>query len=129
MVIGVVCTALYLGDGGGGWIMAAFPAGALVASIAICGRVCVLRRRVKRGHIGEMKRGRAVKVIDVEDNRGVELEDGNKFRVVDVDDGKMGAGVKVAVGAGGEIGKPRPSFNSVGMGISGAPEKVVREFV
>jgi hypothetical protein len=128
VIAGVICTVLYFPKGSSGdWIMAVFPGTALLASIAICARVCVLRRRVKKAEVGEMNMGIGRKEVDVEAHGDVELEDGNKFRVVD--DGKVGATVKVAVGYGLETAKPRPSFNSVGTGTSGAPENTVREFV
>ncbi|KAH8757135.1 hypothetical protein F5882DRAFT_43297 [Hyaloscypha sp. PMI_1271] len=128
VVVGVICTVLYFVEGSfEKWIMAAFSGTALLASITICARVCVLRRRVKRGKMGEMKRGSGGKELDSEKHLDVELEDGNKFRLVD--DGKVGASVKVTLGPGLGIAKPRPSFNSVGTGTSRAPEKVVREFV
>ena len=66
----------------------------LLVSIAICGRVCVLKKRVKRGEAAEMKRrtteldGEEVKLEDGNKfwgvgREGVELEDGNKFRGVE----------------------------------------------
>jgi hypothetical protein len=128
VVVGVICTVLYCVEGSfEKWIMAAFSGTGLLASITICARVCVLRRRVKRGEIGEMKRGSGGKELDSEAQLDVESEDGNKFRLVD--DGKVRANVKVTLGPGLEIEKPRPSFNSVGTGTSRAPEQVVREFV
>ena len=128
VVVSVICTVLYCVEGSfEKWIMAAFSGTGLLASITICARVCVLRRRVKRGEIGEMKRGRGGKELDSEAQLDVESEDGNKFRLID--DGKVRANVKVTLGPGLEIEKPRPSFNSVGTGTSRAPEQVVREFV
>ncbi len=64
---------------------------------------------------------------DAEARMDVELEDGRKLR--GVDEGMAGPSVMVAVGAGVESAKPRPSFDSERTGIPGAPEKVVREFV
>jgi hypothetical protein len=128
IVVGVICTVLYCVEGFfEKRIMAVFSGTALLASITICCRVCVLRRRVKRGEMEEMKRGSGGKELDSEEHLDVEFEDGNKFRLVD--DGKVGASVKVTLGPGLGIAKPRPSFNSVGTGTSRAPEMVVREFV
>ena len=74
--------------------LAIFPGVTWLASIAICARVCVLRKRVQRGEAAEMKR-RTTEVhgeeAEVEDENkfrdvereGVELEDGNKFRGVE----------------------------------------------
>jgi hypothetical protein len=89
-----------------------------------------LRKRVKRGEIGEMRR--PSKEVDVERDANVELEDGNKFLGVNGDfvgGSKAGASVVVTVGERLDAAKPRPSFNSVATGISGAPTKYVREFV
>ena len=76
------------------WYFAIFPGIAWLASIAICARVCVLRKRVLRGEAAEMKR--RTMEVDVEEAKledgdkfrgvereGVELEDGNKFRGVE----------------------------------------------
>jgi hypothetical protein len=123
-----ICVVLYFAwPPIGNWIMAAFPGAAFLASVAICVRVCLLRKRVQRGEIGEMKRGNGGKAVDVENCGAVELEDGNKFRVVNSEEVVHSA--KVTVGSGEETAKPRPSFNSVGTGASGAPQKFVKELV
>jgi len=71
--------------------------------------------------VEEMKRG-----VRGEE-RDVELQDGCNFQ--GVDEGMAGPSVMVAMGAGLQSAKPRPSFNSKRTGVSGAPEKVAREFV
>jgi hypothetical protein len=76
------------------WYFAIFPGLAWLASIAICARVCLLRKRVQRGEAAEMKRRTTeadVEEAKLEDGdkfrgverEGVELEDGNKFRGVE----------------------------------------------
>ncbi|KAE9376461.1 hypothetical protein N431DRAFT_542092 [Stipitochalara longipes BDJ] len=124
VVMGAICIVLYCTQGGDDFILDVFPGTAWLASVAIFVRVYLLRRKVKRGELGEMKRGMDVEVRDVEARPDVELQDGNKFR--GMDGGRAGPNVKVVLGAGFEAAKPRPSFNS---GISGGPEKAVREFV
>jgi hypothetical protein len=128
VVLGSISTVVYFATLRS--IMGIFPGAALLASIAICVRVCILRKRVKRGEIGEMRR--PSKEVDVERDANVELEDGNKFLGVNGDfvgGSKAGASVVVTVGERLDAAKPRPSFNSVATGISGAPTKYVREFV
>ena len=125
MAIGAICVISYCVQEQ--FIMAVFPAVALLASIGIAARVSLLRSKIMKGEMGEMKRGVQMEEA-VEARVNVELQDGNKFRVVE-EVGKARSNVKVAVGVGEGDGKPRPSFNSQGTGIMGAPEKVVREFV
>ena len=124
VVAGAICIILYSTRQGGEVIFASWAGAEWLASVALCARVCVLRRRVKRGEVGEMKR--RTEGEQVEERVNVELQDGNKFRVIE-EVGKARPSVKVVLG--GENGKSRPSFNSEEAGILSAPEKVAREFV
>ena len=90
-------------------LSAIFSGIAWLASIAICARVCVLRKRGKRGEAAEMKR--RIKEVDGEeverrttelDGEEVKLEDGNKFRGaeregVELEDGNKFRGVESEV--------------------------------
>lgn len=76
MVLSGICTVVSLATED--WLFAIFSGIALLASIAICGRVCVLRKRVQRGEAAEMKR--RIKEVDDEE---VKLEAGNKFRGIE----------------------------------------------
>ncbi|KAN0116919.1 hypothetical protein V8E51_002896 [Hyaloscypha variabilis] len=127
VVLYTMCIVLYCVEGGGEFLMAVFPAAAWLASVAVCWRVCLLRGRVGRGEVGEMKREVRGEERDVEARVGVELQNVNKFR--GADEGMAGPSVMVTMRAGLESAGPRPSFHSQGTGILGAPEKVVREFV
>jgi len=86
--------------------------------------VWIVRRRVKRGTVGEMKR--EVKETGVE--RGTELEGGNPAIV---DGGpKAGLSIAVIVDSGSNASRPRPSLSSIATGGETAdPPKDVREFV
>jgi len=96
------------------WYYAIFPGVAWSASIAICARVCVLRKRVQRGEAAEMKRRttevkrrttevkRRTTEVHGEEAVQAELEDENKFRSVEregvsLEDGNKFRGVESEV--------------------------------
>jgi hypothetical protein len=89
------------------WYYAIFPGVAWLASIAICARVCVLRKRVQRGEAAEMKRRttevkRRTTEVHGEEAVQAELEDENKFRSVEregvsLEDGNKFRGVESEV--------------------------------
>jgi hypothetical protein len=122
VVLSGSCIVVYLATMD--WYFAIFTGIAWLASIAICARVCVLRKRVLRGDAAEMKRktaevdgeeagldrkrvqrGEAAEMkrrtmgVDVEEAK---LEDGDKFRGVkregvELEDGNKFRGVESEV--------------------------------
>ncbi len=76
MVLSGSCAVIFLAATE--WAIASFSGVPWLASITICCRVCLLRKRVKRGDAAEMKR--TTTEVDSEE---VNFEDGNKFRRVE----------------------------------------------
>jgi hypothetical protein len=107
---------------------------AWLTSIAICARVCVLRKRVKRGEAAEMKRRTKEMGGDwcgeMEREMELQLEDSNKFRGVEIAGvSKPDTRTALQTGERLQVVTPMPSYNSAATGTSGAPPKYVREVV
>jgi len=106
------------------WFMGIFAGLLLLMSIWQGTYVWRVRRRVKRGMAGEMKRG----AKEVEG--GTELESGNLARVVVQPVGaKAVPSIAVTVDLRSKSSRPRPSLNSVAMDVeTTGPPKDIREF-
>jgi hypothetical protein len=116
-VIWVVFTVMYLATGD--FFDGIFPGVAMLTSVWMCVYVIKVRKRVKRGELGEMKRPVGE---SGEAGRDVELEGGREE--------VPAVGAKIAVALVERPVRPSPSLSSVATASDAAgPPKQPREFV